>query len=367
MKELKVAIVQDWLYFNGGAEKVLEQIIYCFPQADIFSTIDFLKGEERKTIHYKKVTTTFIQKLPFASKLHRLYLPFMPLAIEQLDVSNYDLVISSSHAVAKGVLTHAEQIHVCYCHSPMRYAWDLYHQYLEESNLKTGLKGWFAKYFLHKIRIWDYTTANRVDYFIANSHYIAKRIKKVYGRDSVVIYPPVDTDKFSLHIDKEDFYLTASRFVPYKKIDIIAEAFAKMPNKKLIIIGDGPDFKRISSKATENVVFMGYQTSDVMVDHMQRAKAFIFAAKEDFGIIPVEAMACGTPVIAYGAGGCLETVIDGVTGVHFYDQTAEAIVEAVEKFEGKKIIFNANQISQKASDFSISSFKTKFLSFLNFK
>jgi len=355
----RVAIVHDWLVAFAGAEKVLEQIIMCFPDADLFSVVDFM--EERTWMRGKKVTTSFIQKLPQAKKRYRSYLPLMPLAIEQLDVSGYDLVISSSHAVAKGVLTGPDQIHVSYVHSPIRYAWDLQHQYLQQSNLTSGVKSLLARMVLHYMRNWDVRTPNSVDYFIANSAFIARRINKVYHRDSHVIFPPVDVEAFQLCDVKEDFYLTASRMVPYKKIDLIVEAFAKMPERKLVVIGDGPDMRKIRDKATPNVEIMGYQPFSVLQDKMRRAKAFVFAAEEDFGISVVEAQACGTPVIAYGKGGALETVLDGSharpTGLFFDEQTTGAIIDAVEGFERGTFKINPADCRANAERFSIKHFR----------
>jgi glycosyltransferase involved in cell wall biosynthesis len=330
---MKIAIIHDWFTVYAGAEKTLEQILKLYPQADIFTIVDFLPQKDRKFLAVHKITTSFIQNLPFARTKYRSYLPLMPLAVEQFDLSSYGLVISSSHAVAKGVITGPDQHHVCLCYSPIRYAWDLQHQYLRESGLDKGLKGWIAKYLLHRIRLWDLRTANGVDEFIAISNFIARRIWKVYRRESFVIYPPVNVEAFELHEMKEDFYLTASRMVPYKKIDLIVEAFSAMPDKKLIVIGDGPDFEKIKAKAGPNVTLMGYQPFDVLRDHMQRARAFVFAAEEDFGIAPVEAQACGTPVIAFGKGGALETVADRVSGLFFDTQSVESLCKAVERFE----------------------------------
>lgn len=330
---MKVAIIHDWLTVYAGAEKVLEQLLKLYPHADIFTIVDFIPEKDRKFLEGYNITTSFIQNLPFARTKYRSYLPLMPLAVEQFDLSSYDLIISDSHAVAKGVITGPHQTHISYVHSPIRYAWDLQHQYLRESGLDRGLKGWIAKYLLHRMRIWDTRTANGVDYFIANSGFIAKRIWKVYRRESMVIYPPVDVEAFELCETKEDFYLTASRMVPYKKMDLIVEVFSKMPNKKLIVIGDGPDFDKIKSLAGKNVVLMGYQSFEVLRDHMQRARAFVFAAEEDFGIAPVEAQACGTPVIAFAKGGALETVVDGISGLFFNEQTVSCLQDAVEKFE----------------------------------
>lgn len=305
---MKTAIVCDWLATVGGAEKVIGDILNCFPDADIFAVIDFVDADKRGFLHNKPVTTTFIQKLPFARSKYRAYLPLMPFAIEQLDVSGYDLIISSSHAVAKGVITGPDQVHISYVHSPMRYVWDLQHQYLRETGLDKKWRGWIARYFLHKLRIWDLRSANGVDHFITNSHFIARRIEKTYRRDAVIIHPAIDTTKFKPGAVKEDFYLTASRLVPYKKIDLIVESFQSLPDKKLVVIGDGPDMEKIKQKAGKNVKMLGYQDGEVLVNHLQAAKAFIFAAEEDFGLLPVEAQACGTPVIAYGKGGALETV-----------------------------------------------------------
>jgi glycosyltransferase involved in cell wall biosynthesis len=382
---MKIAIVHDWLVTAAGSERVLEQIVSLYPQADIYSLVDFLPEQERSIVLHKVVKTSFLQKLPFAKKYYRNYILFSPMAIELFDVSGYDLVISSSHAVAKGVLTNSNQLHICYCHTPMRYAWDLHHQYLKDAGLEKGLKGKIAKMIFHYIRIWDVTTTNRVDYFIANSHYIAKRIKKIYGRDAAVIYPPIDVDKFELSSRKEDYYLTASRMVPYKKIDMIVEAFSNMPDKRLVVIGNGPDFKKVKAKAGKNIELLGYQPVDVLKDYMQRAKAFVFAAEEDFGIVPVEAQACGTPVIAYGRGGVLETVIplperentdtrvrsieqDSEklpTGILFHEQTSESLKKAVRMFEKKQDSFDYTLIRKNAERFSQDRFKKEFKDFVD--
>jgi len=362
---IKVAIVHDWLVTYAGAERVLEEIINCFPEADLFAIVDFVPQNERGFLKDKPVKTSFIQKLPLAKKKYRAYLPFMPLAVEQFDLAGYDIVISSSHAVAKGVITGPDQLHISYVHSPMRYAWDLQHQYLKETGLDRGLKGWLAKRELHKLRMWDLRTANGVDHFLANSRFIARRIWKVYRREATVIYPPVDIDSLSLCEQKEDFFLTASRMVPYKKIDLIAEAFSLMPDKRLYIIGDGPDFNKVKSKARANVELLGYQPFEVLRDYMQRAKAFVFAAEEDFGIVPVEAQACGTPVIAYGKGGALDTVTEGETGLFFDAQTTSSIIEAVHGFEDMKDSFIPAKIREKSLRFSKDRFKREFMSFVD--
>ncbi|MDR3434529.1 MAG: glycosyltransferase family 4 protein [Rouxiella aceris] len=336
-RDIDVGIVADWLVGFAGAEKVIAEFINLFPDSTLYSVVDFLSDDSRRLFNNKKATTSFIQRLPGAKRKYQQYLPLMPLAIEQLDVTKHDIILSSSHAVAKGVLTGPDQLHISYVHSPIRYAWDFQHQYLRESGLDKGLKGKLARWFLHKIRIWDCRTANGVDHFIANSQFIARRIKKVYGREADVIYPPVDVDRFQLQEDKEDFYFTASRMVPYKRIDLIVEAFSQMPDKKLIVIGDGPEMAKIKAKAGKNIEILGYQPDEVMQDHMRRTKAFVFAAEEDFGITPVEAQACGTPVIAFGKGGVLETIRpfgeQNPTGVFFLDQTVSSLIQAVHHFD----------------------------------
>ncbi|EEY5926760.1 glycosyltransferase family 4 protein, partial [Escherichia coli] len=337
MQELNVGIVADWFITYAGSEKVVAEFLDVFPEAALYSVVDFLSSENKSHFKNKNITTTFIQNFPFARKKYQSYLPFMPLAIEQLDVSKHDVILSSSHAVAKGVLTGPDQLHISYIHSPIRYAWDLQHQYLRESNLHKGFKGLLAKWILHNIRIWDCRTSNGVDHFIANSKFIARRIKKVYGRNADVIYPPVDVERFTLNENKEQYYFTASRFVPYKRIDLIVEAFSHMKDKKLVVIGDGPEMNKIKAKATSNIEILGYQSNSVMVDYMRNARAFVFAAEEDFGITPVEAQSCGTPVIAYGKGGALETIrpigVEKATGVFFYNQDVKSIIDSVNFFE----------------------------------
>jgi glycosyltransferase involved in cell wall biosynthesis len=334
----RVAVVHDWLTTYAGSERVLAQILRIWPEADLYSVVDFLPDEHRDALLGKHARTSFIQRLPRARRSYRSYLPLMPIAVEQFDLSGYDLVISSSHAVAKGVITGPGQLHVSYVHSPIRYAWDLQHQYLDEARLSSGIKSAIARSLLHYMRIWDQRTAHGVDLFIANSAYIARRIRKVYGYPAKVIFPPVDVERFTPGTVREDFYLTASRFVPYKKIAVAVEAFAAMPTRRLVVIGDGPDFAKVKAIAPPNVTLLGYQPDDVLIDHMRRARAFVFVAEEDFGIVPVEAQACGAPVIAYGRGGALETVIGSGgrherTGVFFARQSVEDIVDAIHRFE----------------------------------
>ena len=370
-QNIKIAIVADWLVTYAGAERVISEMLKVFPKSDLFSVIDFLSDDSRQHFLGKRANTTFIQKLPKAETKYRNYLPFMPLAVEQLDVSAYDIVLSSSHAVAKGVLTGPDQLHISYVHSPIRYAWDLQHQYLRELGLTTGIKAIIVRWLLHKIRMWDYRTANGVDHFVANSQFIARRIKKVYGRNADVIYPPVDTDRFTLCEQKENFYVTASRMVPYKKIDLIVEAFSHMPDKKLIVIGDGPDMEKIKSKATHNIEILGYQSNTVMQDYMCKAKGFVFAAEEDFGITPVEAQACGTPVIAFGKGGTLETVNSNLssqpTGIFFNQQNIESVIGAVNIFEKDIDLYLPENCRKNALKFSNQRFQNEIDWYVNDK
>ncbi|HAQ73143.1 glycosyltransferase family 4 protein [Stutzerimonas nitrititolerans] len=365
---MKIAIVHDWLVTYAGAERVLAGLIETWPDADLFAVIDFLSDEDRASLGGKRATTTFIQQLPKAKTHYQKYLPLMPLAIEQLDMSAYDLVISSSHAVAKGVLTGPNQLHISYVHSPIRYAWDLQHQYLHEASLDRGIKAKLARMLLHYMRMWDQRTASGVDGFIANSHFIGRRINKSYRRESTVIYPPVDTRNFTLYAEKEDFYLTASRLVPYKRIPMIVEAFSRMPDKKLIVIGAGPEMDKARELASPNVMLMGYQNFAVLLHHMQRARAFVFAAEEDFGIAPIEAQACGTPVIAFGRGGVLETVrgIDHPepTGVFYDEQTAESLIAAIGEFEAQAHHIFPDACRASAERFSTERFRQEIKAFV---
>ncbi|MBC3380905.1 glycosyltransferase family 4 protein [Serratia fonticola] len=364
MKNKSVGIVADWLVTFAGAEKVIKEFIDIYPDSSLYSVVDFLSDNSRTQFNGKVASTSFIQSLPGSKKHYQKYLPLMPIAIEQIDVSQHDLIISSSHAVSKGIITGPDQLHISYVHSPIRYAWDLQHQYLKEAGLQRGLKGMLSKYILHKMRIWDYRTANSVDHFVANSQFIARRIKKFYGRDADVIYPPVNVDKFTLFEKKDDFYLTASRMVPYKKMDLIVDAFSKMKNKKLVVIGDGPEMEKIKSKASSNIEILGYQEDDVMIDYMQRAKAFVFASLEDFGISPLEAQACGTPVIAFGKGGALETVrpsgVSRPTGVFFAEQNVQSLIDAIDAFELTIDNYSPESCRDNALQFSDQRFRDEF-------
>lgn len=362
----KTALVHDWLITLAGAEKVLEAIYRLFPSPiyTIIADTERLKGTVFETA---KIEQSFIRQLPFALKHYRKYLPLMPLAIEQFDLKGYDIVISNSHAVAKGVITAPDQLHIAYVHSPIRYAYDMQHLYLKEAGLTRGLKSMFIRLILHYIRQWDRSTADGVDYFIANSKYIARRIWKSYHRESYVIYPPVDVDRFSLSMLRENYFVTASRMVPYKKIDIIVEAFSGLKDDRLVVIGDGPEFNKIKQKAGSNVELVGWLSQDRLIEYLQRARAFVFAAEEDFGILPVEAQACGCPVIAYGRGGATETVIENKTGIFFRQQSPDSIREAVERFKKIEDHFDRYLIRRHAESFGVERFNREFRDFIQDK
>ena len=365
---MKVAIVQEWLVTVGGSDKVVKAILDVFPDADIYTLVAKKEVCDELGIPWEKVHTSFIQKMPLGTKKHRAYLPLFPFAIEQFDLRGYDVVISSSHCVAKGVLTKADQLHICYCHSPIRYCWDMYNEYLEESHLDKGFKSWLVRLMLHPIRQFDAIAGSRVDYYISNSDYVGQRIRKTYRRKATTIHPNIDISNFELCNDKKEYYLASSRLVAYKKIDTIIEAFNQMPDKKLVVIGGGPNLEAYRKLAKDNVTVMGYQPFDVLKDKMQHAKAFVFAADEDFGMIPIEAQSCGTPVIAYGHGGSLETVNGGKTGLFFNEQTPEAIVEAVNRFEAMgSQPFAPADCRQWAEGFSEERFKKEIKEFVEEK
>lgn len=364
---MKVAIIHDWLTDMGGAEKVLKSIINLYPDADLFSLVCSMSKEQLSSLGINQpVNTSFIQNLPWGNKKYRSYLPFMPFAIEQFDLSKYDLIISSSYCVAKGVITGPDQLHVSYCHSPVRYAWDLQHQYLKETGITKGVKSILARYFLNKLRNFDVRSSFAVDNYIANSTFIQRRINKFYRRESEIIFPPVDTDSFKLQEEKQDYYVTCARLVPYKKVDLIVDSFKSMPDKKLVVVGEGPDFKKIKATLPNNVKLLGFLEYDALIKQIQNAKAFIYAAEEDFGIVPVEAQACGTPVIGYGKGGLIDTVKNGVTGIHFYEQTTSSIIKAINRFEDQSSqLAVAKDISNHAIQFGSQRFERELQEYIN--
>ena len=357
----RFALVHDWFDCVAGSENVVREMLRCFPSSAVFSLVDHLPEQERRELGIDAIETSFIQRLPFSKKWFRNYLPLMPLAIEQLDLSSYDVILSSSHAVAKGVITNAEQLHISYVHTPIRYAWDMYHEYLQQAGATRGIKSALIRAVLHYIRTWDRGTADRPDIYVANSHFVAARIKKTYGREAQVIYPPVDLHRWSTCYRKEPYFLAAGRLVPYKRFDLLVDAFARLPDQRLVIIGDGPEFKKLKARAGENVTMLGYQNDEVLSDYMRRARGFVFAAVEDFGILPVEAQACGTPVIGMRRGGVAETVIDGETGLLFDEQTPECIAETIRAFSDLPDSFlDPDHIRANAERFNAERFRSEF-------
>ncbi len=367
---LKYALVHEWLTpkATGGSELVVQEILKHI-DADLYALIDFESTNPQSYLFGRKIGTTFLQHLPFARNGVQKYLPLLPLAIEQLDLRDYDIVLSSSHAVAKGVLTAPQQLHICYCHTPMRYAWDLTFDYLRSSSIGSGPQGAIARYLLHQLRQWDVISANRVDYFIANSEHTARRIWRCYRRQATVIYPPVNIERFPLLTQKEDFYLTVSRLVSYKQVSLIVQAFNQL-GYPLVVIGEGPQLEAIRKLAQPNVQVLGFCADNVVEQYMAQAKAFVYAACEDFGIALVEAQACGTPVIAYAAGGALETVRDirqypdSGTGLFFKTQSSAALVEAVKTFEALEGAFTPERSRLNATFFAPKMFGERYLSFL---
>jgi len=366
---MKVALVHEWLSTYAGSEKVLEALIRLYPDARLYTLVDFVDAKDRAFLQGKHPKVSFIQRLPFARGKFRHYLPLMPLAIEQLDLSAYDLVISSHHAVAKGVVTGPDQLHVSYVHTPMRYAWDLQHQYLKESGFEKGPLSWLVRGVLHYLRLWDHGSAQRVDAMAANSDFIRRRIAKAWRREATVIHPPVETAAIPIGTERGDFYLAASRLVPYKRMDLIVEAFSKTPHRPLKIIGQGPEMGRLKAIAAPHIEFLGFQPDPVLWAHLGRARAFVFAAEEDFGILPVEAQAAGTPVIAYGKGGALETVIaEGAahpTGLFFKEPTPRALLDALDRFEEIEHQFEREPIRKHAERFSSDRFEREWRAFID--
>ncbi|CCQ51924.1 glycosyltransferase [Crocosphaera watsonii] len=367
---IKYAFVHEWLTpkAKGGSELVVKEILKHI-KADIYALIDFESNNPESYLYGRTIGHTFLQNFPFARNGVQKYLPLLPLAMEQLDLREYDVILSSSHAVAKGVLSSPQQLHICYCHTPMRYAWDLTFDYLNHSQAGKGIPGIFTRYLLHRLRQWDVISANRVDYFIANSHHTARRIWRCYRREAKVIYPPVNVERFPFSSEKQDFYLTVSRLVSYKKIALIVRAFNQL-GYPLVIIGDGPDMAKIRQMAQGNIKVMGAQNNQVVEQYMTQAKAFVYAACEDFGIALVEAQACGTPVIAYGGGGALETVIDirqdqdQGTGIFFFPQTHQALAETVETFSRFQHQIRPESCRNQAAKFTPKVFETSYLAFL---
>ncbi len=361
---MKIALVHDWLTGMRGGEKALEALCEIFPNADIY-TLVHIKGSVSSVIESHKIFTSFIQKLPGVKKKYRYYLPLMPKAIEKFDLGDYDLVISSSHCVAKGVRVKRNSLHICYCYTPMRYIWDMYEEYFGKGRANIFLRVAMSVFHTY-LRKWDVATVSRVDYFIGISENVKERIKRHYHRDAIVIYPPVDIAQLGIGNEFPDFYLVVSAFAPYKRIDLAVEAFNVL-GYSLKIIGTGQKEKQLKKIAKSNIEFLGWKTDEEVRNYYCRCKAFIFPGEEDFGITPVESQACGRPVIAYGEGGALETIIEGTTGMFFKKQTTESLVKAVEKFEEIKDNFNSEKIRENALRFDKEIFKKKVKMFIEEK
>lgn len=366
---LRVAVVHEWLLDYAGSERVLREVLALIPHADLFTLIEHPDEDLKRAIPRRAKATSFLQSIPSLRRWLPYFVPLMPFAIEQFDVSGYDVVISSSHTAAKGIITGPDQLHLSYVHSPMRYAWDLQHQYLAHSGMSRGLKGLAARWALHRLRQWDARTANGVDAFAANSAFVARRIRKAYGRDAEIIHPPVDISSLPLSDRRDDFYLTVSRLQPYKRVDLLVDAFGQMPDRRLVVIGDGPMLKRLRSRNAVNVEFLGHRPTVEVLQWMGRARAFLFAGIEDFGIVMVEAQACGAPVIALGQGGAPEIVTGEhdpqPSGVLFPAQTPESVKEAVNRFEQISARFTASACRMNAMRFDASVFRDRFAGFVS--
>jgi glycosyltransferase involved in cell wall biosynthesis len=354
---MRVALVHEWLTEKAGSEQVVEQLLALWPQADLHAMVDTLTPQARDWLQGRPVTTSWLQSLPATGHWFRALLPLFPQVIERFDLDGYDLVLSSHHCVAKGVMTRADQVHVSYVHSPMRYAWDLQHRYLGGPGAGRWLHRQAALPFLHALRTWDVISAHRVDRFVANSATVAARIRRCWRREASVVHPPVDTGFFTPGGPRGDYFLHAGRLVGYKRADLAVAAFARLPRQRLVVAGDGPGLPALRRGAPANVQFVGRPSGPALRDLLRGARALVFCAEEDFGILPVEAMACGTPVIAYGRGGATETVQHGETGLHFPYQDVETLMRAIEEFTTAGS-WDSGRIRQRAEEFSIDRFHT---------
>ncbi|HZQ05327.1 MAG TPA: glycosyltransferase [Anaerolineae bacterium] len=359
---MRVAVVHDYFCNLGGSDTVARALYDLFPNSELYTLLVYARNREAEVLRGIDVHTSFLQSLPFADRTHQPFLPLMPLAIESFDLRGYDLILSSSHTVAHGVIPPPNALHLCYCHTPMRYAWDGEQQYLSE--LPTLARPWM-RVLMHRMRQWDVAAAARVDHFIVNSNFVARRIEKFYRRPATVIPPPVDTDFYTLQeMPRREYYLVAGRLTGYKRIDLVVDAFRSL-DKQLVVIGEGPEREQLERRASSNVTFLGATTRETLREHFSQARALIFPGLEDFGIVPVEAMATGCPVIAYGAGGALDTVREGETGVLFCEQTADGVREAIARFE--KMTFDAHHLRAHALNFSADKFDTRIRGFIEAK
>lgn len=356
---MRVAVVHDYFANLGGSDAVARALYDLYPGADLYTLLIYKRNRDAEVLRGIPVRTSFLQRLPFAERTHQPFLPLMPLAVETLDLRHYDLVLSSSHTVAHGAIPGPQAAHICYCHTPMRYAWDMERQYLAEL---PALARPMMRLVLHRLRQWDVTAAARVDGFAANSRFVAARISRYYHRTATVIPPPVDVEFYrATGVPREDFYLAAGRLAGYKRIDLAVQAFRQL-DRRLVIIGDGPERKRLARLAGPGVQFLGAASRETLREYFSKCRALVFPGLEDFGILPVEAQACGTPVIAYGAGGALDTVIPDETGVLFNLQTPEALAQAVRRFETMQ--FDPSRLRMHAEPFCARNFKTRMTDFV---
>lgn len=364
---MKVAIVHDFLTKTGGAEKVLEVLHQMFPDAPIYTSL-YSKGGTKGIFEKKDYTIipSYLNKNPdWIIRKPKLFLGKLSKAMESFDFSEYDIVISSSNSFAHGVITKPKTFHLTYCHSPMRYAWDWYHEYMKENKIGFNFKGLYIRNLLYNIRIWDKVASTRTDYWLANSINVADRIKKYYGKDSELLYPPVDVKRIDINENiSDDYYVIVSRLEPYKKIDLAISAF-NLLKKPLVIIGTGSELENLKAHANQNIEFLGWQSDKSVIEYIRNSKALIFPGEDDFGLTPVEAMACGRPVIAYKKGGATETIIDGKTGIFFEDSTAKSISDAVELMEKNYLDFSPRECRRQAEKFSKEIFITKFQEILD--
>jgi glycosyltransferase involved in cell wall biosynthesis len=358
---MKVALVHDWMNQIGGAEDVLEVLAALYPEAPLFTSM-YAPGKMPPHWQNWDIRTTFLDRMPFIHKKQQLYFPFYPMAFEQHDLRGYDLVISNKSGFCHGVITGPETVHICYCLTPTRYVWR-YHQYAEQEGLEWGARA-VLQPFLAWLRVWDRLAADRVDHFIAISQEVRRRIGKVYRREAAIIYPPVDVNRFAPTSKIEDYYLIVGRLVPYRRIDLLIAAFNKMA-RPLLIAGSGRDRARLETLAGPTIQFLGYVPDADLPDLYAHCRAFVFPGEEDFGIAPIQAMAAGRPVIAYAAGGVLDTVIPGQTGVLFAEQTVDGIIQAVEEFDTSRV--DTAVIRRHAEQFDTSVFKTKMQAFVDEK